>query len=275
MNWFSRKTTILISAAVICFHSQIAAGKNTEAAAQQFPSPVSPLVTRETKVMEVAKKITVLIKRYSLSPQPVFAGSGVIIARSDQTYYVLTAKHVVELEDLYEVITPDGKRHKVEYSKITKVAGTLDLAVLQFTGDSDDEYEIARVGDSDRLYPDTPVYLSGWTKSQQKFKFTSGEITERRNDGTNQQERPRLAREGYSLIYSNNAENGMSGGPLLNKDGCLMGTHGIRRVIQGWKNENRYLGIPINNFVNNVPETMISRSRSLQTYSCRSTMREL
>ncbi|MGK7902032.1 MAG: serine protease [Hormoscilla sp.] len=256
MNLFSKKATILIGAAVIYFQSQIAAGKMPEAAAQLSENPASPLVaTRENEVMEVAKKITVHIKRYSLSPQAVFAGSGVIIARSNKTYYVLTAKHVVELKDLYEVITTEGKRHKVEYSKITKVAGTLDLAVLRFTSNSDDEYEIARVGDSDRLSPNTPVYLSGWTKSQQKYKFTSGEITERGNDDINQQERPRLAREGYSLIYSNNAENGMSGGPLLNKDGCLIGTHGIRRVIQGW-GENRYLGIPINNFVNNLPQTM-------------------
>ncbi|MBC6424345.1 MAG: trypsin-like peptidase domain-containing protein [Hormoscilla sp. SP12CHS1] len=271
MNLFSKKATILIGAAVIYFQSQIAAGKMPEAAAQRSANPASHLVaTGETEVMEVAKKITVHIKRYSLSPQPVFAGSGVIIARSDKTYYVLTAKHVVELEDLYEVITPDGKRHRVEYSKITKVAGTLDLAVLQFTSNSDDEYEIARLGNSDRLSPDTPVYLSGWTKSEQKYKFTSGEIMEIRKDGTEEKERQRLAREGYSLIYSNNAENGMSGGPLLNKDRCLMGTHGIRRVIQGWKNEegnrNRYLGIPINNFVNNLPQTI--KWRSLQRNSC-------
>ena len=35
-------------------------------------------------------------------------GSGVIVAKNGQNYYVLTAAHVVEKEDKYTIVTPDG-----------------------------------------------------------------------------------------------------------------------------------------------------------------------
>lgn len=211
------------------------------------PATVSQNVTEITSINDLARGITVLIKRYSLSPQPVFAGSGVLFARSGRTYYVLTAKHVVDLNDSYQIVTEDGNEYKIDYSDIIPLKEDLDLAVLIFT--SYDNYDVARLGNSDLLYRGSSVYLSGWVKSEKELRLTFGEITNFRNN---------KPKDGYSLIYNNKyTSNGMSGGPLLNNKGCLVGIHGRRQYIPGWgQQENGYLGIPINKFLYNNPQTI-------------------
>ena len=71
-------------------------------------------------------------------------GSGVIVAKNGETYYVLTAQHVVENQEEYEIVTPDGKNHKVDSSDIT-TKGSADLAVVQFQ--SGETYQVATLAD--------------------------------------------------------------------------------------------------------------------------------
>ena len=199
--------------------------------------------TTEARVRNIAREITVVITRpNNLNPKNrSFAGSGVIIARSDTTYYVLTTRHAVRREEQeYEVETSDGQAHKVERSNGDLLSQNLDLVLFKFT--SDRNYNQTCIGDSERLYPGTPVYLSGWVKSdwikkEGKPRFIDGQIIQRRERTDNQ--------EGYNLIYSNEADNGMSGGPLLSADGCVVGIHGRSQAIQEWGNGKKYLGIGI------------------------------
>jgi tetratricopeptide (TPR) repeat protein len=88
------------------------------------------------QVANTAKQITVLIQGQN-------PGSGVIIRREGNTYTVLTARHVVATPDEYEIITPDGQKHRLNYSTVKPIPG-VDLATLQFT--STNVYPVAKLG---------------------------------------------------------------------------------------------------------------------------------
>ena len=89
------------------------------------------------EVKDISTAITVLIDGEN-------PGSGVIVNYQDETYHVLTTKHVVENSDEYEIITSDGERYPVNYSSIKKLPG-VDLAVVPFT--SSRNYLTAELGD--------------------------------------------------------------------------------------------------------------------------------
>jgi serine protease Do len=109
------------------------------------------------EVYKISHEVTVLI---SIGDKP--SGSGVIVAKSDKTYYVLTANHVVDSEADFRVVTPDQKTYKVDYSKVKHLPGA-DLAVLEFT--SEKEYKIAKLANSDNVKEGTSVFVSGWPKA--------------------------------------------------------------------------------------------------------------
>jgi S1-C subfamily serine protease len=190
-----------------------------------------------TQVADVAKNITVLIDGQN-------PGSGVIISKKDKTYYVLTAKHVVATQDEYEIIAPDKKKYPLDYSKVKKLAD-VDLAIVQFTSDSN--YTVAKIGDSTQAKQGSPIFVYGFPKPGREIKeridqFTEGQITG--NSSLN---------DGYGLIYSNVTRAGMSGGPVLNERGLLVGIHGRadsdvgddgKSIKSGFN-----LGIPINTFM--------------------------
>jgi serine protease Do len=68
------------------------------------------------QVGEIARQVTVQIDGQA-------PGSGVIIARQGQTYYVLTAEHVVAIEDEYEIVTSDGKKYPLDYKNVKNCRG--------------------------------------------------------------------------------------------------------------------------------------------------------
>ncbi|MEO1374381.1 MAG: serine protease [Cyanobacteria bacterium J06635_10] len=198
------------------------------------------------QISNIAKEITVLIDGQN-------PASGVIIARKGSIYYVLTAKHVVQVPDEYEIVTPDKKRYRLNYNTVTKMP-EVDLAVVQFN--SDRNYKIARLTDSNEATEGSPVYIAGWPNPGREIKnriyqFTTGQISGR--------PKPAL-RDGYGLVYTNITRAGMSGGPVLDLNGRLIGIHGraeaeaeeIRINESGlnrsWK-IGFNLGIPINIFL--------------------------
>ncbi|MDJ0903862.1 MAG: hypothetical protein QNJ55_34250 [Xenococcus sp. MO_188.B8] len=90
-----------------------------------------------TDVNEIAKETTVLVNGQ-------YPGSGILFEQQGDTYYVLTAKHVVETEDEYEVVTPDEVVHPLDYTRI-QMLPEIDLAIVQFT--SPQFYSTAKLGD--------------------------------------------------------------------------------------------------------------------------------
>ncbi len=195
------------------------------------------------EVNQTAQTTTVLIN--SQIPK-----SGAIIAKRGQRYYVLTLKHIFELKDRYEIIAPDGIKYPVN-SKSIKSLKNLDLAILYF--DSKKRYNIARLGNSERIIEGTPIYVAGWSRidNQKKplYNLTRGFISSR------------LASEvsnGYALIYTSVTRDEMQGGLLLDKHGCMIGIHGYseQEAIRDLQSAQTNLfkngfnqGIPINKFL--------------------------
>ena len=206
--------------------------KKTLEIKQGFLSDVvsSDLLTAEKTQMvinpeEIARKITV---RVLTNPG---SGSGVIIDRKGKTYTVLTNDHVVvdTRDHQYIVLTTDGLNHPAHLVEFRQFAN-LDLALLQFS--SDKNYQLAQIGSLDYLSFGQPVYAAGFPNRHsinshdpisiskwglKTLKITSGTI----------EMLPNLSlSRGYQLGYTNEVENGMSGGPVLDAQGRLIGING-------------------------------------------------
>ena len=80
------------------------------------PQVAAPQTVDEQAIASMAKDVTVVINGQN-------PGSGVIVSKQGNTYYVLTAKHVVATQDEYEIVTSDAKSHKLDYSTVKKLPG--------------------------------------------------------------------------------------------------------------------------------------------------------
>lgn len=205
--------------------------------------PTAVFAISADEVGKIAKSITVLID----SKNP---GSGIIIKRNGNTYTVLTARHVFkDAQAKYEIVTPDNKRYLLNYSSVKKLPN-IDLAVVEFT--STQTYSVAKIGNSDLATEGKAAYVAGFPKTSAAintsiYNFTDGRITANAS---------RPLDDGYALVYSNNTLPGMSGGPVLNENGEVVGIHGradTRAAESSSINQNIQiaktgfnLGIPIN-----------------------------
>ncbi|MGK7903671.1 MAG: GUN4 domain-containing protein [Hormoscilla sp.] len=193
--------------------------------------PPIALALSPQEVAKLAEEITVKIEDCG-------RGSGVIFDKKGNTYYVLTAKHVDSNASKCLVITPDKIEHKIELANFKPIEG-LDLAVIEF--DSNNSYKVGQRGDSRLATIGTTVYIAGYARSE----VTDNKRTWRVSDGKIIG-RPDEATKGYSLIYNSLTRDGMSGGPVLNADGKIIGIHGAADKKYGDK-EN--YGIPIEKFI--------------------------
>jgi S1-C subfamily serine protease len=131
------------------------------------------------EVDDIAEKITVRIDRKNSDED----GSGVIVAKQGQDYYVLTAGHVVgkklnlknkgcdftnEKEEKYSIITPDGKNYEVKKDQITCFKG-VDMAVVKFT--SDKTYQAATLADYPLFGSKSPIFISGFPTKIKKNNY--------------------------------------------------------------------------------------------------------
>jgi serine protease Do len=175
--------------------------------------------------LKVAKQITVRV----LTDPGV--GSGVIVAHQGTKYTVLTNEHVVSStwNNRYTVLTADGLIHKAKRLNSNKFSN-LDLAIVQFS--SSQNYLVAKINKSNPYLLDQKVYASGfpnWYWSNpgspvsthdwglKAYKITTGTVKMVLNP-------PLLL--GYQIGYTNDIKNGMSGGPVIDSNGYLIGING-------------------------------------------------
>lgn len=196
------------------------------------------------QVRDIAKAVTVLVSPQSSS------GSGVLIKQDGSSYYVLTAKHVIESTGAGEeadVITADGQSHAVNTQAILYLSG-VDLALIRF--DSDRNYPVATLGNSDAIAETDTIYIAGFPLPGQAITSSTFTITKGAVTGKGQYQR------GYGLIYDNVTQPGMSGGPILTETGQVIGIHGLaegERVQGVAVKAGLNLGVPINTILDLTP----------------------
>ncbi len=178
------------------------------------------------------------------------AGSGVIVARREDNddvtgpggspgtiknfvHYVLTNGHVVEAKvvdpnELYGLRTPDGEVYTVQSAEFLGNPGEkndLDLAVLEFW--SDRPYPVATI-DRSGVNEGDRLFISGWPTPlpeepdrTRRRRFTVAQITSKKPPDS-------VGNFGFTLTYdaaSPGVRSGMSGGPVFNVKGELVGIH--------------------------------------------------
>lgn len=178
-------------------------GAGTASEIQKGRSPLSV-----AQIESIARSITVKVA----SGQSW--GSGILIQRQGSTYTVLTNEHVLRLGDSYQISTPDGRVYPAQVRSVGEFDGN-DLALLQFN--SAQSYPIATLASASAIAIGDATYASGFPADRQEFTFTTGQVSYLL---------PQPFRLGYQLGYSNDIFKGMSGGPLLNHYGEVVGING-------------------------------------------------
>jgi WD40 repeat protein len=173
-------------------------------------------------------------------------GTGFIVRKNGNRYTVLTNEHVIRNAGDYTITTNSngGRTYNINSSQTRKLPG-VDLAEIEFT--ASDYYDVAELSDERTNSYGTTIYAFGWTAARGSFKTRSlqllpGMITGNLGEG----------RKGYTLASTLNQIPGLSGSPLLDKNGKVIGIYGSADVQtnQGTTIVTLALGIPISTYQN-------------------------
>ncbi|MBH8566911.1 trypsin-like peptidase domain-containing protein [Nostoc sp. CENA67] len=171
-------------------------------------------ISQSRKLYRQAQSITVKV----LSTD--FLGSGILLKNQGQVYTVLTNAHVLQAgEPPYRIQTEDDKIYTAHLSHSSSL-GKNDLALLQFQS-TGNNYTVASLSSS--LAVGDEVFAAGFLATEegteeQGLAFTKGKVSLML---------PKPLEGGYQLGYTNDIQNGMSGGPLLNYRGEVVGVNGM------------------------------------------------
>lgn len=191
------------------------------------PSDNTPLVEMQRSVEDISQRITVRILG------DIGMGSGVIVERNGDRYLVLTNHHVLEdnESETYTILTADGRRYSGHWLKSEKFSN-LDLALVEFS--SDRAYQVAEIETHNSLSVGDLVYAAGFpnwhfqpglAEETRDWGFKAYQLTQ----GTVEMVSRKSLDRGYQIGYTNAIELGMSGGPILNQQGKLIGVNGRKK----------------------------------------------
>lgn len=211
--------------------------------APQFPTQASLLVQipgfsqslnqlSNLEIRRRAKRITVRV--FPKSREADYKASGIIVDKQEQKldnttfyiYLVLTTDHVVEglkkRANIYQVQTFDNKAYPAFFYPDVNWNGN-DLGLLFFF--SLVSYDKAELGNSNNLREQEKVFVAGFPCTDvnsclECFTFTSGQSFIQLIQHNKHLD------SGYQLGFDNQTIEGMSGGPVLNKRGLVVGVNG-------------------------------------------------
>jgi len=170
----------------------------------------------EQQLRQLARAITVKV----LSGQGW--GSGILVEKQGASYKVLTNDHVLGRyrSQGWQIQTPDGKIHRGELVRTVRL-NDYDLGLVSFR--SSQVYSIADLANVDDLAIGDQVFAAGFPydgdrPTEEGFTFTLGKVSLLSDKSFS---------GGYQIGYTNKIKNGMSGGPLLNRQGKVIGINGI------------------------------------------------
>ena len=190
--------------------------------------PQQAMAKSPTQIARIAGETTVQI---NLDSNLNAGGSGVILARDGNIYTVLTASHVACekilpvspcREDInYTIRTHDGIDYPVlSRQNLYDGENDPDLAIVTF--ESTQTYAVAALGNSEQAEIGSRIFVSGFPASQERRgverdrQFSPGFVSSR----------PPNRDRGYTMIYNAETWGGMSGGPVFDIEGRVVGIHG-------------------------------------------------
>jgi serine protease Do len=173
----------------------------------------------EAELREQAQLITVKVL------SGMSSGSGIIWQKQGEVYQVLTNNHVLifgQVNQSYKIQTPDSKIYPAYQVKTVKFKD-YDLALLAFH--SREKYQVASFSFPVNLSAGEEVFAAGFPfevdKSKEEgFIFSKGQV-EMLSD--------RAFGGGYRIGLTISIKKGMSGGPLLNRQGKVIGINGVHK----------------------------------------------
>ncbi|MCL2930208.1 MAG: serine protease [Trichodesmium sp. St2_bin6] len=148
-------------------------------------------------------------------------GSGIILKREKKVYTIVTNQHVLDTNyKSYLIQTPDGLFYEANQIENEGFQGN-DLALLKFRS-TNSNYTVASLENSATLSPGDKTFAAGFSALEKtqyiELLFTRGKISILSD---------RPLEKGYQIGYTNLIKKGMSGGPLLNIYGQVVGINGM------------------------------------------------
>ena len=180
-------------------------------------------VQEQIQLEQAARLITVRILSSPKQKRDRSLGSGVLFYQDKltSTYGVITNNHVLQAgEAPYFIQTPDGKTHRANSVVQKKQLRGNDLALLEFVADS--EYKITTKSNQQAAIGDG-VIAAGFPLKNSQSKYRGFVI----KPGNIELVLDKALEGGYRIGSTNDVEKGMSGGPLLNRAGELVGINGL------------------------------------------------
>jgi len=120
--------------------------------------------------------------------------------------------HFISPGEPHQIRTPDGMLYPAQIVKVPE--NGYDMAIFEFAADAD--YEVATLTSSPGRVNQS-VFATGFPYDARGLLFTKGQISIFPSQAL---------QEGYQIGYTNAVQQGMSGGPVLNGWGQLIGING-------------------------------------------------
>jgi S1-C subfamily serine protease len=160
------------------------------------PATMLTQANTDVELQQLAQQVTVQV--ITLNNR----GSGTLLAKRENTYLVLTNRHVVRDGAKIELRTADGQRH------VAKLVGNgfqdqSDLALLEFT--STTPYQVPTIG-AFTPKPGLNLLSAGYAAESGQLELQSSQLKSVLS---------KPLKEGYELGYGGTIQQGMSGGPIF------------------------------------------------------------